>query len=151
MLNGLLLLADLWLLGGLVLALHRLNARLGFAPLIVYLGALTVLIQSQLGVYIEPSAGFIMFISSNVLVPVVVMAVLVLYIADGSVSARMTIVGVLGISLFVVIIRLVYRAHLLLPGGGSFYDLPIDVLAPVLNVRTILASLIAFTADMFVI
>ena len=127
MVNGLLLLADLWLLGGLTLALHRFSPRLGFAPLVVYIGALTVLIQSQLGVFVEPAPGFIMFVSSNVLVPVVVMAVLVLYIADGSVSARMTIVGVLGISLFVVAIRLIYRAHLMLPGGGSFFDLPIDV------------------------
>ena len=130
MLNGLLLLADLWLLGGLILLLHRSSPRLGFAPLVVFIGALTVLIQSQLGVYVEPVPDFIMFVSSNVLVPGVVMAVLILYIAA---------------------IRLMYRAHLSLPGGGSYFDLPIDVLAPVLNVRTVLASLVAFAADMFVI
>ncbi len=151
MVNGLLLLVDLWLLGGLTLALHRIGSRLGFAPLIVFIGALTVLIQSQLGVFVEPFPGFIMFLSSNVLVPVVVMAVLILYVADGSVSARMTIYGVLGISVFVLVIRLIYRAHLSLPGGGNFFDLPIDVVAPALNARTILASLVAFAADMFVI
>jgi PAS domain S-box-containing protein len=151
MVNGLLLLVDLWLLGGLTLLLHRFSPRLGFAPLIVFIGALTVLIQGQLGVYVEPFAGFIMFISSNVLVPVVVMAVLILYVAEGSVSARMTIIGVLSISLFVVAIRLMYRVHLSLPGGGSFFDLPVDVLAPALNVRVVAASLVAFTADMFVI
>ncbi len=151
MVNGLLLLTDLWLLGGLTLGLHRISPRLGFAPLIVFIGALTVLIQSQLGVFVEPFPGFIMFLSSNVLVPVVVMAVLILYIADGSVSARMTIYGVLGISVFILVIRLIYRAHLSLPGGGNFFDLPIDVVAPALNVRTILASLVAFAADMFVI
>jgi PAS domain S-box-containing protein len=151
MANGLLLLTDLWLLGGLTLILHRISPRLGFAPLIVFIGALTVLIQSQLGVYVEPSSGFIMFISSNVLVPIVVMAVLILYIADGSVAARMTIWGVLGISLFVVVTRLMYRAHLSLPGGGNFFDLPIDVVAPALNIRTVVASLVAFAADMFVI
>lgn len=151
MVNGLLLLVDLWLLGGLTLALHWISPRLSFAPLIVFIGALTVLIQSQLGVFVEPFPGFIMFISSNVLVPVVVMAVLILYIADGSVSARTTIYGVLGISLFVVAIRLMYRTHLSLPGGGNFFDLPIDVVAPALNARTILASLVAFAADMFVI
>ncbi len=151
MVNGLLLLVDLWVLGGLTLALHRISPRLGFAPLIVFIGALTILIQSQLGVFVEPFPGFIMLISSNVLVPVVVMAVLILYIADGSVAARTTIYGVLGISLFVVAIRLMYRAHLSLPGGGNFFDLPIDVVAPALNVRTILASLVAFAADMFVI
>ncbi len=151
MVNGLLLLVDLWLLGGLILTLHWISPRLSFAPLIVFIGALTVLIQSQLGVFVEPFPGFIMFISSNVLVPVVVMAVLILYIADGSVSARTTIYGVLGISLFVVAIRLIYRTHLSLPGGGNFFALPIDVVAPTLNVRTILASLVAFAADMFVI
>ncbi|HSD83275.1 MAG TPA: PAS domain-containing protein, partial [Anaerolineae bacterium] len=151
MVNGLLLLVDLWVLGGLTLALHRLGTRLGFVPLIVFIGALTILIQSQLGVFVEPFPGFIMLISSNVLVPVVVMAVLILYVVDGSVSARTTIYGVLGISLFVVAIRLMYRTHLSLPGGGNFFGLPIDVVAPALNLRTIAASLVAFAADMFVI
>ncbi len=151
MVNGLLLLVDLWLLGGLALALHRISPRFGFTSLIVYIGALTVLIQSQLGVFVEPVSGFIMFISSNVLVPVVVMTVLILYVADGSVAARTTIIGVLMIGLFVVAIHLIYRAHLSLPGGGSYFDLPIDVVAPALNVRTIVASQVAFAADMFVI
>jgi PAS domain S-box-containing protein len=76
---------------------------------------------------------------------------LILYIADGSVAARMTIYGVLGIGLFVIMIRLMYRTHLSLPGSGNFFDLPLDVVAPALNVRTIGASLAAFAADMFVI
>lgn len=151
MVNGLLLVVDLWLLGGLALGLHRISPRLGFTPLIVFIGALTVLIQSQLGVYLEPFSGFVMFVSSNVLVPVVVMTVLILYVADGSAAARNTLIGVIGISLFVVAIRLMYRTHLTLPDSGSYFDLPIDVVAPALNLRTILASQVAFAADMLVI
>jgi PAS domain S-box-containing protein len=151
MVNGLLLLVDLWVLSGLVLLLHRLNPRFGFAPLLILIGAITVLIESQLGIFVEPLAGLILFISSNVLVPIVLMTVLVLYVANGAVPARMVIYGVLAIGLLVVAIRLIYRIHVALPGGGNLLGLPLDVLAPVIDLRTTLASLVAFGADMFAI
>ncbi len=151
MLNGFLLLADLWVLGGLVLLLHRLNPRFGFAPLIILIGAVTVLIEGQSGVFVEPFAGLILFISSNVLVPIVLMAVLILYVANGAVPARMTIYGVLGISVLVVALRLIYRTHLMLPGGGDLLGLPLDALAPAIDPRTTVASWVAFGADMFTI
>ncbi len=151
MLNGLLLLVDLWVLGGLVLLLHRLNPRFGFAPLVILIGAVTVLIEGQSGVFVEPFAGLILFISSNVLVPIVLMTVLILYVANGAVPARMTIYGVLAISVFVVALRLIYRTHLTLPGGGDLLGLPLDALAPAIDLRTTLASWVAFGADMFAI
>jgi PAS domain S-box-containing protein len=146
-----LLIADVWVLSGLILLLHHRSPRLGFAPLMLTIGALVVLVQGQFGIYVEPVPGFLMFISSNGLVPVVLMTVLVIYVADGAVPARMIIYGVLGISLLVLGIQFVYRLHLELPGGGSFSGLTIDQLIPRINPRVTMASLLAFAADMFVI
>jgi PAS domain S-box-containing protein len=151
MANLLLLTADIWALGGLVLLLHYLSPRFGFAPLLMLLGALTVFVQSQLRIYIEPVPGFIMFLSSNALVPVVVMSVLVLYVANGAVPARMIIFAIIGISLLVVLLQGVYRLHLSLPNGGTLSGLNMDSLVPPLNVRVTLGSLVAYLGDMFVI
>lgn len=149
MINFLLLILDIWVLSGFILLLHYYNPQIGFAPFILVVGTLAVITQGQVGVYVEPASGFILFLSGNVLVPVTLMSVLVLYIADGTVPARTLIYGILGITLLVLGIHLVYRLHLTLPNGGSFRGLERDVLIPPLDPRTTLASFIAFTADMF--
>lgn len=151
MTNFALLIADMWVFGGLVLLLHYTTGRFGFAPLLLAIGALTVLVQIQSGVYIEPSPGFIMFISSNVLVPVILMSILVLYISNGAIPCRMTIFGVIGLTLLAFAVLMIYRVHLSLPGGGTFSGQSVNVLFPPLNPRLTLGSLLAFTADMFAI
>jgi PAS domain S-box-containing protein len=151
MANFFLLIADMWVFGGLVLLLHYTTARFGFAPLLLAIGALTVLVQIQSGVYVEPSPGFIMFISSNVLVPVVLMSILVLYISNGAIPCRMTIFGVMGLTLLAFAVLVVYRIHLSLPGGGSLSGQAANALLPPLNPRVTLGSLLGFSADMFAI
>ncbi len=151
MVNLLLLILDIWVLSGLLFLLHYLNPQIGFAPLILVVGALTVTIQGQTGVYIEPIPQLILFLSSNVLVPIVLMSVLVMYIANGTVPARLLIYGILGVSALTVILHLIYRLHLFLPNAGSFRGLERDILIPPLDPRTTIASLLAFTADMFAI
>jgi PAS domain S-box-containing protein len=151
MANLALLIADMWVLGILILLFHHLTPRFGFAPLLLSIGALAVLVQIQGGVYIEPSPGFIMFVSSNVLIPVVLMSILVLYIANGAVPCRMTIFGVIGLTFLAVMVLTVYRLHLSLPGGGNFNGEAGSAMFPALNPRVTLASIIAFGADMFAI
>ena len=147
----LLLVLEVWALAGLVLTLHYYSSRLGFAPFLFIIGALGVLVQGQLGIYFQPLPGFYMFLSSNVFVPIMLMGVLVIYVSDGAVPARMTMFSVLGIGLLVILVQFLYRLHLSLPDGGSLTGLPIDVLVPRLNLRNSLSSFISFGADMLVI
>jgi PAS domain S-box-containing protein len=151
MTNLVLLVADMWVLGGLVLLLHYVTPRVGFAPLLLTVGALTVFIQGQKNIYIQPAQGFILFINSNVLVPVVLLSVLVLYVTNGAVPARMTILCIVGLSLLGLAVQFIYRMHLAVEGGGTTTGLPPDVLLPPLNPRINWASLLAFAADMFAI
>jgi len=151
MLNLALMVAEIWLLSTLTLALHYISPRYGFAPLLVLIGGLTVIIQGQVGVYIEPLPNFILFLSSNVLIPVALLSVLVIYIADGAVPARMTIYCILGISLIVLLVQQMYRFHLGLPGGGAVSEARTDVLFPPLDLRVTAASLIAFASDLLII
>ena len=85
------------------------------------------------------------------LVPVVLLSVLVLYVANGAVPARMTIIGILCLDLMVLIVYVIYRAHLSLPDSGSTSPIPVEVLIPPLNPRVTFGSLVAFAIDMFAI
>lgn len=151
MANLLLLIADMWVLSALVLLLHYLTPRFGFAPLLLTTGALTVLLAGQKNIYIQPTPGLLMFVDSNVLVPVVLLTVLVVYVANGSVPARMTIVGILCLDIMALVILVIYRAHLSLPTSGSTNAIPPQMLVPPLNPRVTIGSLAAFAADMFAI
>jgi PAS domain S-box-containing protein len=151
MLSLAVLIANFWLLGIMALLLHYYSPRLGFGPLMVFLGALTVFAQSQLGIYVEPAPGMVMFLSSNVLVPNVLVAVLVLYISNGAPLARLAIGGVVMASLFTLLMLTTYRLYLTLPDSGALSGLEADDFVLVLSPRITLASIITFAADMFVI
>jgi PAS domain S-box-containing protein len=151
MLNFLLLMADLWALGGLLIFLHYRSQSFGFAPLLFVLGGLSILLGFQFGIYIQPSPGFFMFLGSNVIVPAMLAAILILYVVNGATYARMTIAGLVGLNLLIVSIFFIYKLHLTLPGGGSFSRLPVGDLINATFARNNFASLIAFAADMVAI
>jgi PAS domain S-box-containing protein len=151
MLNFLLLMVDVWLLAGLAMLLHRLSPHYGFAPLLIFIGALIFPIQNQLGVYVEPFPGLLMFFSSSVLIPVILFAILILYIANGAMLARVTIFSITGITLLILTLILLYRLHLSLPDGGNINGLPADTLIRPVNPRLTFASILTLLVDMFVI
>jgi PAS domain S-box-containing protein len=151
MANVVLLIVEIWLLSALVLFTHHLSPRLGFAPLIFLLGGLTALLQVDFGVYIEPVPQFLFFVHSNLLVPVLLMGILVLYVANGAVPARLTMLCLLGLMALMLVLISLYRVHLSLPGGGSVWGLSINDTVRPLETRTVLASMLAFAADMFII
>jgi len=153
LINLALLVVHILLAGSLVLLLHALTPRFGFAPLLVTTGTLVALLQSQFGVYIEPFPHFLMFLPVSTLVPAILAALLVVYVVDGAPPARMMIACVLGAGLLALLLLLLYRLHLALPGGGSLKPVTVEQLATLLepDPRVTVASVIAFALDMVVI
>lgn len=151
MANFALLIVDVWLLAGLAMLLHRLSSRYGFAPILIFVGALTFPIQNQLGIYVEPFPGLLMFISSSVLIPVILFCVLILYIANGALLTRITIYSIIGVTLLVLALMLLYSLHLSLPGGGNIFGTPPEILIRPINPRITFASIVTLLVDMFVI
>lgn len=151
MANLILLIAEIWILGIIILTLHAFSSRIGFAPLLMFVGGLAVMTQSQLGIFIEPYPNFILFITSNVFVPIILFITLVTYIVNGSLQARMLIYGVLGISLLTLAIQLLYQLQLSLPQSGTISGLSSDILFPPINPRITLASIMTFAMDMVII
>lgn len=151
--NLLLMIAHALTLGLIVLALHYITPRFGFAPLLVGIGGIAMLLQTQPGMYIQPFPGIILYYSSTVLVPTVLVAVLIVYVANGAVPARIIILCVMGISIFLLLFVQVYRDLLLLPGtqSGSVLTIGQMVNYLYLNPRVVIASLVAFAADLFVV
>lgn len=147
------LIAHALVLGLLVLLLHRLVPRYGFAPLLIALGALTMMLQSQLGLFFEPSPGIVFFFSQVALIPPILAAVLVIYVANGAPAARMIVYCILGVSLFVLVLAQTYRWTLGLPDAQTITPFTIGAAMSFItfNPRVIVGSILAFLADMFII
>lgn len=151
LLSLILFVLNIWVISGTVLALHYYRNRISFVPFLFAIAGITIIVQSQWGVYIEPMPQIIMFYSSGALVPIILMAVLTLYVAEGADETRMIIWSLIGISLFFLLTQIFERFLAFLPGGGSLFGPLLNDLIPPLNVRVTIGSLFAFLADMFVI
>ncbi|MGD8318962.1 MAG: PAS domain S-box protein [Gemmatimonadota bacterium] len=101
------------LLGGGVLLLHRWRHRYGLAPFIIFLAGLVTILHAlgSTGLFV-PVGSTAVEVSSVTLVPVLVMAVLVLYVVDGTAPTRVTILGVVGLSSLILLIQLGRLLHL---------------------------------------
>src|SRR5262245_44741064 len=128
MLNLLLAVAGMWGLAVMMLALHRLSPRYGLEPLLLLTAAMTTLVELQWGTYIEPTPGLILFTGSNILLPVILMTIVLLYIADGSLITRITIYCIAGIAVLSVAFLYFMSLQLSLPTGGSMRGLTPDLL-----------------------
>lgn len=99
----LLLLGFLWLLAGIALFLHWLYPRTGLTPLMMYLGAIAAVMQVQGLRAVEVSfSGFSFGLYGAVLLPVLLFGILIVYITNGSVRGRSTVLGIMLISGLVI-------------------------------------------------
>jgi len=148
-----LLIIEIIVLAVSVLVLHRISPRYGLTPLIALALALTVFVQASNTslVYIQLSNEFFLTVASSAYIPVILMVILILYIVEGTIVARLTIVSILGSSLLYYLLFWSNKVHLSLTGGGSFLSLTPNSPTFSLYLPSIVASLIAFTADLFII
>ncbi|MCC6615252.1 MAG: PAS domain-containing protein [Anaerolineae bacterium] len=153
LINLALLIMHSLLVGTLVLLLHALTPRFGFAPLLMATGVMVALLQNQFGIYIEPLPQLVMFLPVSTLVPAILAGLLVVYVVDGAPPARMMFACVLGSTLLVLLLLMLYRVHLSLPGAGSLRAATVNELLTYFDPdpRVTFASVVAFMLDMIVI
>jgi PAS domain S-box-containing protein len=118
--NIILLASEVLILGLLTLLFHAQSRRYGLAPLLIYLSGLVAVLHA-LGseAVFMPVLGTSMELSTTTLVPVIFMAVLLLYVLDGTAVTRVTILGIAGLSLLVLGLQAGREAHMLLVETGS--------------------------------
>ena len=151
--NLALLILEVLFLGSVVVLLHRVSPRYGLTPLIAFIIGLTVFLQASNTtlVYIQLFAASYMVIAPAICVSIILMAMLILYVVEGTIPARLTIFSILGVSLLYFLLLLSGKLHLSLTGGGSFMGLTPDspFISP--DLTSTLASLAAFVTDLFMI
>lgn len=149
LLNTALSIVELWGLSAVGLLLHRLHPRFGLAPLLLFLAGLVALLRFSGGLGIYAGSPFSTSLGTSVYTPLILFVVLLLYVVNGTAAARPAILGVIGINLLYLFATLSFTLHLLLPGGGSSFELSQEAAQHILNIRSTAASTIAFGVDLF--
>ena len=118
---------ELVVLASLALILHARSRRYGLAPLLVYLAGLVAMLHALSPIQVRVDLVVTtLVISSVTLVPVILMTILVLYVVEGTASARLAILSVVALSILVLTFQAGLDAHMNLPGGGNTAGLPAD-------------------------
>jgi signal transduction histidine kinase len=132
-----------------LLALHYASPRIGAGAFIVTLAGIVAFIQIQIDVYIVPFEGIILYLTSHIILPSILMSILVLYVVNGSQVARLTMFGLVGVSALIAVFMLVAQS-VLQPGsvqvGGAAFALVSNF-----TLRDTIASILTFLADMVAI
>ncbi|MEM9955603.1 MAG: PAS domain-containing sensor histidine kinase [Chloroflexota bacterium] len=154
MLSLLIFVIQLYLLMFLAIGLHYASSRIGLAPLLFILAGMigilnivelnTILITLPNGITLRPGG--------HILIPVSLAIVLMLYIAQGTRPAQMAVIGIMGVNLVVLatLLFLLMYVNFQSPDTtvvGVFTDSTVFNLQ---FVRQMIASLIAFTADLLI-
>lgn len=136
LLNFLLLLLELWFVGGFVLLLHRLKPRLGLAPLLIFLGGLTAILQLPVTRWADTLFSSLP-LETDVILPVVLLGLLLIYIVDGTADIQRTLIGLILVSILAALIEF-------LPQGRSDAGLlqPVFVRVLSLFVEAIVLALV---------
>ena len=150
MLSLLLVVVELTALAGLALLFHRGSRRYGLAPLLAFLAGLAVLSQGTNHRYLVWAEPRIVLNASVIFVPVVFLAVLVLYVIDGATAARQAVVAIIGLSLLVFYAAGFNQLRAAWLGPQSIVS-PSEGLRFVLDSGTVLVSIAAFAISLQVV
>ncbi len=143
------------LFGATALYLHYRSEDYGFTPLLFFVAGIMGVfnIIELMTLFIEPMPGIVIRPGGHVYVPIILLVVLIVYITSGTRSARITIAGLIGIDLLVLCVLIFLLLYLNVKAPSTTIRGLLaekNVLTP-LFLRGVLASTIAFIADMFVI
>ncbi|MEO1288063.1 MAG: ATP-binding protein [Chloroflexota bacterium] len=154
MLSILIFIIQLYLLMLLAIGLHYASPRIGLAPLLFILAGIigilnivelnTILIALPNGITLRPGG--------HILIPVSLAIVLMLYIAQGTRPAQMAVIGIMGVNLVVLatLLFLLLYVNFQSPDTivvGAFTD---NTIFNLQFVRQMIASLVAFTAELLI-
>jgi PAS domain S-box-containing protein len=144
MINLILLIIEVWFLVGILLILHWSSKKVGLTPLLVFMGGLTGALQLQsLGWVTIKVVGLSFNLDSNILLPVLLFGLLIVYVINGTLWARGILTGMIVVTIVAALFQILLPIHVSLPGGVSTLDT-----APGYAPRILIASIIAFALDL---
>lgn len=147
------LIIGVFIITGIALLLHYLSSRYGVSLLLMYVATVVGILTyaNTLNIFLEPLPGFILTLPSDIFVPTILVVILVLYVIDSTEVAQVVIFGIALIQLLVSIIFIVISLTAYIPTASvGLANIQItDVLQ--VNLQVMIAGVIAFIFDMFVI
>ncbi|MEQ8675523.1 MAG: ATP-binding protein [Aggregatilineales bacterium] len=133
-----------------VIFLHYISPRIGFTPLLFFVAGMTAILSfsTPTPIFIEPIQDITLIIPGNIFVPIILLAILILYIANGTQAAQQAIYGVAGVNLLALGGLLLFTtfAHSADNVNG---DVLFTTYSP--DYRQFFAGSLVFIFDMFVI
>ncbi len=137
------------------LFLHAQQTRIGLTPLLFFLAALVVILNftDLLEIYLEPFPGYVLRTGGHIYVPIILMTVLVLYIADGTQPAQLVLYALTGINLLVLVTIGFMMLYINVRSEGTLITALVfvdEVFTPEF-LRGVLASLVAFVMDVLML
>jgi PAS domain S-box-containing protein len=143
------------LFGAIALYLHYRSEDYGFTPLLFFVAGIMGVFNviELMTLFIEPAPGIIIRPGGHVFVPIILLTVLVVYITSGTRSAQVVIAGLIGVDVLVlsILVFLLLYLNVRTPSTVVQGLLAEEGIVTPLFLRGVVASTIAFTADMFVI
>lgn len=154
MITLLLFVAQLIIFTLIAIGLHYASPRIGIAPLLFMVAAMIGLLNIiELNLFqIVANEVLIMRPGAHILIPVVLTVVLLLYTVDGTRTAQIVLAGIVAVNVLVFITLLFLALYYMtttpnITITSVFTDKPFDFQF----MRGVLASIITFTLDMFVV
>ena len=155
MLSILIFVVQLILFGLLAIGLHYASPRIGLAPLLFLLAAcigLLNIIELNALVIVLPR-NVVMRPGGHIFIPISLLIILLLYIVQGTRTAQVAVVGIMGVNLFVFVTLVFLSLYVNFSGAdteisGLFTD---ETAFNQQFIRGMLASLVAYMADMLIL
>ena len=154
MVSFLVLIVQLLLFTGVLLSLHHFSPRIGLTPLFFYISALITILNPGeiLALFIEPVPGIIIRTGAHIFVPLLLTALLMLYIANGTPIAQLVLYGLSGINLFIITVLLFLHIYMNLADANTTISgfLSRSRLLDFQFLRGVVASTVTFFVNMFI-
>ena len=131
-----------------ILIAHRLRPLLGLSPLLILLGVMAGVLVFPLFPFVQINIGsqeLTISVITFVFLPVLLMGLLVIYVIDGTTQARAALIGILAAVILSTGINIISS---LAPSWGKS---PLELSVIWDGLRQLIASLLAFAADLFIL
>ncbi len=146
------LVIEVFILSGIALLLHYFSSRYGISLLLMYIATIIGILTyaGSLNIYLEPISGIILTIPGDIFIPTILATILILYVVDGTEITQAVIFGISIIQLLVAIVFVIISLTAYLPVTAAISEIPFTDILKV-NLQSMIAGVIAFIIDMFVV
>lgn len=133
-----------------VIWLHYISPRIGFTPLLFFVAGMTAILSfaTPITLFLEPIKDIVLIIPGDIFVPIILLVILILYIANGTQAAQQAIYGVAGVNLLALGTLIMFSLFAQITSNASGEAVFLNYVP---DYRQFFAGSLVFIFDMFII